>query len=271
MQIIVGVVLGVEFSSVAGTVLPKPVASGVLAVICIYIAGFAWCAGDVCLLLLAAAVSCCLLLCMSACWAPAGRPAAWQRRASLPLHPLPNHCSTGRVGGPQQGPQKLTPPGSPAPPTLANGCPPPPPPPSVPQVVGPPWMARSQRDPAHGNALRGCAACIHRLLDRRVASARCCVSTQGLRWPPVPPSLHRVATRHAHSSPARSLCRNRGCCGQVRVWAVWAQPVVPCVGRQKECSVGALTAGNGTRPPPPHPFLPLPFFLFPFFALPFLW
>ncbi|PSC76673.1 H(+) hexose cotransporter 2 [Micractinium conductrix] len=41
-QIIVGVVLGVEFSSVAGTVLPKPVASGVLAVICIYIAGFAW-------------------------------------------------------------------------------------------------------------------------------------------------------------------------------------------------------------------------------------
>lgn len=39
MQIIVGVVLGVEFSSVAGTILPKPVARGVLAVICVYIAG----------------------------------------------------------------------------------------------------------------------------------------------------------------------------------------------------------------------------------------
>ena len=33
-QIIVGVVLGVEFSESAGTILPKPVARGVLAVIC---------------------------------------------------------------------------------------------------------------------------------------------------------------------------------------------------------------------------------------------
>ncbi|KAL4428661.1 hypothetical protein ABPG77_009767 [Micractinium sp. CCAP 211/92] len=42
MMIIVGVVLGVEFSSVSGTILPKPVARGVLAVICLFIAGFAW-------------------------------------------------------------------------------------------------------------------------------------------------------------------------------------------------------------------------------------
>jgi len=34
LQIIVGVVLGVEFSEVAGTILPQPVARGVLAVIC---------------------------------------------------------------------------------------------------------------------------------------------------------------------------------------------------------------------------------------------
>lgn len=42
MMIIVGVVLGVEFSAVSGTILPKPVARGVLAVICLFIAGFAW-------------------------------------------------------------------------------------------------------------------------------------------------------------------------------------------------------------------------------------